>query len=89
MDNIKFLSKNKNDYFDSINLDTIAYLRIITMILMIFINNFEVLIKIPAQYFFYEPFYTRYYTFILKFSSFSVDIWLSLDGFETMYKLIN
>ena len=89
LDNIKFLSKNKNDYFDSINLDTIAYLRIITMILMIFINNFEVLIKIPAQYFFYEPFYTRYYTFILKFSSFSVDIWLSLDGFETIYKLIN
>ena len=59
------------------------------MLLMIFINNFEVLIKIPAPYFFYEIFYKRSPTFILKFSSFSVDIWLSLDGFETMYKLIS
>ena len=88
-DIIKFFSQNKNIYFDNINLDTITYLRIITMLLMIFINNFEVLIKIPAPYFFYEIFYKRSSTFILKFSSFSVDIWLSLDGFETMYKLIS
>ena len=55
---------------------------------MTFINNFEVLIKIPSRYFFYEIYYTEYQTVFLKFASFSVDIWLSLDGFESMYKLI-
>ena len=88
-DNAKFLSEKKNVFFNQFNLETIAYFRIIAMILMTFINNFEVLIKIPSRYFFYESFYTQYSTFILKFASFSVDIWLCLDGFETMYKLIS
>jgi len=88
-DNIKFLSQKKNIFFDGFNLEIITYLRIITMILMTFINNFEVLIKIPSRYFFYESFYTQYSTVYLKFASFSVDAWLCLDGFETMYKLIS
>ena len=88
-DNIKILLQKKNRYFDSRNLEIITYLRIIAIILMTFINNFEVLIKIPSRYFFYEIYYTGYQTFFLKFASFSVDIWLSLDGFESMYKLIN
>ena len=88
-DNIKYLSEKKNKFFDGFNLEIITYLRIITMILMTFINNFEALIKIPSRYFFYESFYTQFSTVYLKFASFSVDIWLCLDGFETMYKLIS
>jgi hypothetical protein len=88
-DNIKFLSQKKNIFFDGFNLEIITYLRIITMILMTFINNFEALIKIPSRYFFYESFYIQFSTVYLKFASFSVDIWLCLDGFETMYKLIS
>ena len=87
-ENIKILLQKKNKYFDSRNLELIARLRIFIMILMTFINNFEVLIKIPSRYFFYEIYYTEYQTVFLKFASFSVDIWLSLDGFESMYKLI-
>jgi hypothetical protein len=59
------------------------------MILITFINNFEVLIKIPSKNFFYEPFYKNYSFFILKYASFGVDAWVCLDGFETAYKLIH
>ena len=86
--NIKFLLKKKNRYYDSNNLGVITYFRIIAMILITFINNFEVLIKIPSKYFFYENYYIDYSTVFLKFSSFSVDAWICLDGFEMMYKLV-
>ena len=87
-DNFKILLKKKNMYYDGKDLELITYFRLICMILITFINNFEVLIKIPSKDFFYESFYQKYITFILKFSSFSVDVWLCLDGFESMYKLI-
>ena len=88
-DNIKTLVLKKNKYFDSMNLEIITYLRIIAMILITFINNFEVLIKIPSKNFFYEKYYIDYSTVFLKFASFSIEIWLCLDGFESMYKLIS
>ena len=87
--NIKILLKKKNHYYDSSNLEVITFLRIICMILITFINNFEVLIKIPSKDFFYEDFYKKYTFFILKFTSFGVDMWICLDGFESMYKLIS
>ena len=87
--NIKILLKKKNQYYNNNNLEVIIILRVFCMILITFINNFEVLIKIPSKDFFYEPFYKKYSFFLLKFASFSVDMWICLDGFETMYKLIS
>ena len=86
--NIKILLKKKNKYYDSTNLGVIIFFRILSMLLLTFINNFEVLIKIPSKLFFYESNYTNYTTVFLKLTSFSVDIWICLDGFEMMYKLI-
>ena len=86
-DNIKRLLKRKNQYYNNIEIVTI--LRVICMIFITFINNFAILIKIPSKDFFYEPFYQKSTFFILKFASFSVDVWVCLDGFETMYKLIH
>ena len=86
---IKILLKKKNQYYNSSNLEIIICLRILCMILITFINNFEVLIKIPSKDFFDEEFYRKYTFFILKFSSFGVDMWICLDGFESMYKLIS
>ena len=86
--NMKILLKKKNKYYDSTNLGVIIFFRILSMLLLTFINNFEVLIKIPSKLFFYESNYTNYTTVFLKLTSFSVDIWICLDGFEMMYKLI-
>ena len=87
--NIKILLKKKNQYYNSNNLEIINFLRILCMILITFINNFEVLIKIPSKDFFFENFYKKWTFSILKFTSFGVDMWICLDGFESMYKLIN
>lgn len=87
--NIKILLKKKNLYYNSNNLEIISFLRIFCMILITFINNFEVLIKIPSKDFFFEEFYKKKTFIMLKFTSFSVDMWICLDGFETTYKLIN
>ena len=87
--NIKILLKKKSQYYNDNNLEIICFFRIVCMLLITFINNFEVLIKIPSKDFFDEKFYRRYTFFILKFASFSVDVWICLDGFESMYKLIN
>ena len=87
--NIKILLQKKNQYYNSNNLEIITFIRIICMVLITFINNFEVLIKIPSKDFFYEDFYKKYTFIILKFASFGVDMWICLDGFESMYKLIS
>ena len=88
-DNLKILLQKKNRFYNTTNFEIVTYVRIIAMILITFINNFEVLIKIPSKYFFYEKYYLEYSTVYLKYASFSVDIWICLDGFEMMYKLIN
>ena len=87
--NLKILLKKKNQIYDSSNLEIISILRVFCMILITFINNFEVLIKIPSKDFFYDKFYQKLTFFILKFTSFGVDMWICLDGFESMYKLIS
>ena len=87
--NIKILLKKKTQYYNGNNLEIVSFFRIICMLLITFINNFEVLIKIPSKDFFEEEFYTRYTFYVLKFSSFAVDVWICLDGFESMYKLMN
>ena len=87
--NLKILLKKKNQIYDSSNLEIISVLRVFCMILITFINNFEVLIKIPSKDFFYDKFYQKFTFFILKFTSFGVDMWICLDGFESMYKLIS
>ena len=86
---IKILLKKNNQYYNSSNLEIICYLRIFCMIIITFINNFEVLIKIPSKDFFYDKFYSKFTFSILKYTSFGVDMWICLDGFETMYKLIS
>ena len=84
----KILIKKKNKIYDDTNLEIIAFLRVIIMILLTIIQNMLVLIEIPAKDFFTKEFYEHFFFFIIKVSSFSLDFYISIEGFLMIFKLL-
>ena len=83
------LIKKKNKIYDDTNLEIIAFLRVIIMILLTIIQNMLVLIEIPSKDFFNKEFYNHFFFFIIKFSSFSLDFYISIEGFLMIFKLLS
>ena len=87
--NVIILIIKKTKYFNNNNMGTITQLRIFSLILITFSTNFEILTKISSQVFINDSFYKEIYFVFLKFASFGLDIYICLEGFEVMYKLMN
>ena len=87
--NVIILIIKKTKYFNNNNMGTITQLRIFSLILITFSTNFEILTKISSKVFINDSFYKEIYFAFLKFASFGLDIYICLDGFEVMYKLMN
>lgn len=87
--NVIILIIKKTKYFNNNNMGTITQLRIFSLILITFSTNFEILTKISSQVFINDSFYKEIYFAFLKFASFGLDIYICLEGFEVMYKLMN
>ena len=86
---LQILIKKKNDIYDETNLEFIAFLRFIIIFSLTFIQNIYVLIQIPSKDFFEKEFYQNPSFFIIKFSSFSLDIYISIEGFIMIFKLLS
>ena len=87
--NIIILIIKKSKYYNNKNMGVIAKLRIISLLLITYSANFDVLIKISSKVFHDISFYKEIYFCFFKFASFGIDMYIILDGFETMYKLMN
>ena len=87
--NIILLSVNKNKYYNSKNMRTISKLKFLSLLLMTFTSYFDVLIKTSSKVFDNDSFFKEFYFIFFKFASFGIDIYICLDGFEVMYKLIS
>ena len=87
--NVVLLTIKKSKFYNNKNIGTINLLRIFCLLLITFSVNFEVLIKIPAKCFFIADFYKEKYFILLKYASFGLDMFICLDGFEVMFKLMS
>ena len=87
--NIKILMHKKSKYYNNKNMRTIIKLRIFSLLLITFSANFDILINISSKVFYDDYFYKKIYFGFFKFASFGLDIYICLDGFEVMYKLMN
>ena len=87
--NIKILILKKSKYYNNKNMRTIMKLRIISLLLITFSTNFDILINLSSKVFYDDSFYKKIYFGFFKFASFGLDMYIFLDGFEVMYKLIN
>ena len=87
--NIIILTMRKSKFFNNKNLETIIKLRLLTLILITFSTNFDIYIKLPSKGFYNDFLYKQIYFIFLKFASFGLDMYICLDGFEVMYKLMN
>ena len=85
----QILIKKENKIYNDTNLEFIAFLRVIVMILLTIIQNFLVLIHIPSKDFFNKEFYEDFLFVIIKFSSFSLDFYISIEGFLMIFKLLS
>ena len=87
--NIIILTMRKNKFYNNKNMETMIKLRIIALILITFSTNFDVYVKLPSKEFYNDFLYKKFYFIFLKFASFGLDMYVCLDGFEVMYKLMN
>ena len=87
--NVVLLTMKKSKFYNSKNMETVTLLRIFCLFLITFSVNFDVLIKIPAKCFFIAEFYKEIYFILLKYASFGLDMFICLDGFEIMFKLMS
>ena len=87
--NIIILTMRKSRFFNNKNMEVITKLRFLVLLLISFSTNFDVYIKIPSKGFANDFLYKEIYFIFLKYASFGLDMYICLDGFEVMYKLMN
>ena len=87
--NIMILTIKKSKYYNNKNMISVTKLRIISLLLITFSTNFDVFIKMSSRAFYDDYFYKQIYFVFFKFASFGLDMYICLDGFEVMYKLMN
>ena len=83
------LTMRKSKFYNNKNMKIITKLRLCILILISFSINFNVYIKVPSKGFYNEDFFKEFYFIFLKFASFGLDMYICLDGFEVMFKLMN
>ena len=87
--NILILTLRKSVFYNNKNLEIIYKIKIFSLLLITFSANFDVYIKFPSRNFFEESFYKTIYFFFIKFSSFGLDIFICLEGFDVLFKFMN
>ena len=83
------LTMRKSKFYNNKNIETIVKLRIFVLLLIAFSTNFDVYVHFPSKGFYNDFLYKKIYFIFLKFASFGLDMYICLDGFEVMYKLMN
>lgn len=87
--NLKYLTSIKNKYYDDTDIEYISFFRLYLLFWFIFNHNIYALIKIPHKDLNnYNFFRSIWFTFI-KFSAFSIECWIMLDGLIVSYKLMS
>ena len=87
--NMIILTVRKSRFFNNKNMEILTKFRILAILLISFSTNFDVYLKFPSKGFFNDFLYKEFYFVFLKFASFGIDMYICLDGFEVMYKLMN
>ena len=87
--NIIILTMRKSKFYNNKNMETIIKLKVGTLLLITFSTNFDVYVKLPSKEYYNDFLYKKFYFIFLKFASFGLDMYICLDGFEVMYKLMN
>ena len=86
---IKFLIKEKNTFYDNSNLQVIDSFRVIFLFLFVLNQNYYTLEMIPNRFSGYNIFLQSTFFSFVKYSTFSCDIIILLDGFILSYKYFN
>ena len=87
--NILILTLRKSLFYNNRNLEIIYKIKIFCLILITFSTNFDVFIQLPSRNFFDELFYKEIYFFFIKISSFGLDMYICLEGFEVLFKFMS
>ena len=86
---LMILLKKKNEIYDETNLEFIAFLRVLILMALTFIQNTFILTEIPTKGFFEQEYYSSFFFFIIKLSSFCLDFYISIEGFLMIFKLFS
>lgn len=85
----KYMTSIKNKYYDDTNMEIFTSLRFIAVFWLTYNQNIYTLIRIPQNEFTNAKFYNSILFSFVKYSIFSVDIWILLEGMIYSYKLMS
>jgi hypothetical protein len=86
--NLNYLITLKNKYYNDSGLVYISYFRIVTIFWYIFNHNVYALIKIPHKDYTNYNFFTSIWFAIIKYSTFSSECWVMLNGVVLAYNFM-
>ena len=88
--NIIILTLRKSIFYNNKNLEIIYKFKILCLILITFSVNFDLYIQLPSRNFVDEEFiYKNIYFIFIKFSSFGLNMFICLEGFEALFKFMS
>ena len=88
--NIIVLTSRKSIFYSNKNLEIIYKFKILCLILITFSVNFDVYIRLPSRNFVDKEFiYKNIYFILIKFSSFGLNMFICLEGFEALFKFMS
>jgi hypothetical protein len=87
--NLKYLMAIKNKYYDDTDIEYISFFRLYLLFWFIFNHNIYALIKIPHKDLNNYNFFRSIWFTIIKYSAFSSECWIMLDGLIVSYKLMS
>ena len=87
--NILILCFRKSLFYNNKNFVTIYKIKVFCLILITFSANMDVYIQLPSRGFFGRFFFNQIYFFFNKFSSFGLNMYICLEGFEAVFKFMS
>ena len=85
---LKYISSNKNRYYNDTDLQHINCMKVISLFFFIFCNTFNTLLALPSKDILNKEFFSSKSLFIYRFSTYSIIAWIFLEGASTTYKLM-
>ena len=86
---ILILTLKKSIIYNNKNMEIIYKIKIFSLLMITCSTNFDVYIRFPSRNFFDKSFYKTIYFCFIKFSSFGLDIYICLEGFDALFKFMN
>ena len=87
--NFNLISKNNSNLYNNENLEIYFMIKTFVLFLCVFNQNFIILLNNPSKDIFDYNFFKQFFFVLIRYSTFSYNFFIALDGFIIIFKYMN